>query len=123
MKNKQEGFCFSKLLRQKLERCDERACCHCDGLGRREIVSESEPGGLPAEDPETLHQSPKSVKFKPVFATSTRPTFFHRIIHKLITKEKQYIADLDIVKTVFIRVIPLRMANLPVMTPSILDEY
>jgi hypothetical protein len=51
----------------------------------------------------------------------TLPTFFHRIIHKLITKEKQYIEDLDIVETVFI--IPLRTANPPVMTPSVLDEF
>ena len=51
----------------------------------------------------------------------TRPTFLYRIIHKLITKEKQYIEDLDIVETVFI--IPLRTANPPVMTPSVLDEF
>jgi hypothetical protein len=47
--------------------------------------------------------------------------FFHRIIHKLITKEKQYIEDLDIVETIFIT--PLRTANPPVMTRSVLDEF
>jgi RHO1 GDP-GTP exchange protein 1/2 len=47
--------------------------------------------------------------------------FFHRIIHKLITKEKQYIEDLDIVETIFIT--PLRTANPPVMTPSALEEF
>lgn len=50
-----------------------------------------------------------------------RPTFLHRIINKLITKEKQYIEDLDIVETIFIK--PLRAANPPVMIPSALDEF
>lgn len=40
----------------------------------------------------------------------------HRIIHKLINKEEQYVADLDIVDSVFIK--PLRLANPPVITPS-----
>ncbi|KAJ6477474.1 CNH domain-containing protein [Mycena vulgaris] len=37
------------------------------------------------------------------------------IIHKLISKEEQYLQDLDIVESVFIR--PLRAANPPVITP------
>ncbi|KAG5643359.1 hypothetical protein DXG03_001041 [Asterophora parasitica] len=38
------------------------------------------------------------------------------IIHKLISKEEQFIQDLDLVDTVFIQ--PLRRANPPVITPS-----
>ncbi|KAF8159386.1 CNH domain-containing protein [Crassisporium funariophilum] len=43
------------------------------------------------------------------------------IIHKLISKEEQYIEDLNIVESVFIK--PLRSADPPVMTPLILQEF
>lgn len=39
-----------------------------------------------------------------------------RIIHKLISKEEQYVQDLDIIDSVFIK--PLRTAKPPVITPS-----
>jgi len=44
-----------------------------------------------------------------------------RIIHKLITKEEQYIQDLDIIETVFIR--QLRMASPQIMTPLDLEDF
>lgn len=44
-----------------------------------------------------------------------------RIIHKLISKEEQYLQDLDIVDTVFIK--PLRMANPPVIPQYQLDDF
>lgn len=43
------------------------------------------------------------------------------IIHKLISKEEQYIEDLNIVESVFIR--PLLTANPPIMTPIVLEEF
>ncbi|KAF9466176.1 CNH domain-containing protein [Collybia nuda] len=43
------------------------------------------------------------------------------IIHKVISKEEQYIQDLDIVETDFIK--PLRSANPPVLPPSQLEEF
>ncbi|KAF9038574.1 CNH domain-containing protein [Panaeolus papilionaceus] len=43
------------------------------------------------------------------------------IIHKLISKEKQYIDDLNIVESVFIK--PLRLAHPPIMTPLVLEEF
>ncbi|KAF9565910.1 Dbl-like domain-containing protein [Agrocybe pediades] len=42
------------------------------------------------------------------------------IIHKLITREKQYLLDLDIVESTFIK--PLRAANPPVMPPDALED-
>lgn len=45
----------------------------------------------------------------------------NRIIHKLISKEVQYIQDLEIIEKIFIT--PLRTANPPVMTPLILSEF
>ncbi|KAH9479303.1 Rho1 guanine nucleotide exchange factor 1 [Psilocybe cubensis] len=43
------------------------------------------------------------------------------IIHKLISKEVQYIQDLEIIEKVFIQ--PLRTASPPVMTPLVLSEF
>jgi len=44
-----------------------------------------------------------------------------RIIHKLISKEEQYIEDLKIVESVFIKA--LRLADPPIMTPLILEDF
>jgi hypothetical protein len=46
---------------------------------------------------------------------------FFSIIHKLITKEVQYLQDLDLVESVFIK--PLRDANPPVIAPHLLDDF
>ncbi|KAJ7614694.1 Dbl-like domain-containing protein [Mycena polygramma] len=43
------------------------------------------------------------------------------IIHKLISKEEQYLQDLDIVESVFIR--PLRSANPPVIAAHKLEDF
>ncbi|OCH96297.1 Dbl domain-containing protein [Obba rivulosa] len=43
------------------------------------------------------------------------------IIHKIISKEKQYLRDLDTVESLFIR--PLRSANPPVIRPSEIDDF
>ncbi|KAF9466185.1 CNH domain-containing protein [Collybia nuda] len=43
------------------------------------------------------------------------------IIHKLISKEEQYVEDLDMVDSVFIK--PLRMADPPVIQPYILEDF
>ena len=46
---------------------------------------------------------------------------FSSIIHKLITKEVQYLQDLDLVESVFIK--PLRAANPAVIAPHLLDDF
>ncbi|KAF8809527.1 hypothetical protein BYT27DRAFT_7187842 [Phlegmacium glaucopus] len=43
------------------------------------------------------------------------------IIHKLITKEEQYLLDLDLVESVFIK--PLRAANPPIIASHLLDDF
>ncbi|KAJ7777436.1 Dbl-like domain-containing protein [Mycena metata] len=43
------------------------------------------------------------------------------IIHKLISKEEQYLQDLDIVESIFIR--PLRAANPPVIAGNKLEDF
>ncbi|KAF8956940.1 CNH domain-containing protein [Flammula alnicola] len=43
------------------------------------------------------------------------------IIHKLITREKQYLQDLDVVESDFIK--PLRAANPPVFPPDVLEDF
>lgn len=43
------------------------------------------------------------------------------IIHKLITREKQYLQDLDLVESIFIK--PLRAANPPVLPPDLLEDF
>ena len=44
-----------------------------------------------------------------------------RIIHTLITSEEQYIKDLDIVETIFIK--PLQRANPAIISPLDLEEF
>ncbi|KAF8202439.1 CNH domain-containing protein [Pholiota molesta] len=43
------------------------------------------------------------------------------IIHRLITREKQYLQDLDLVESIFIK--PLRAANPPVLPPDLLEDF
>ncbi|EDR14514.1 uncharacterized protein LACBIDRAFT_305175 [Laccaria bicolor S238N-H82] len=43
------------------------------------------------------------------------------IIHKMISKEEQYLEDLDIVESVYIK--PLRYADPPVMSSYVLEEF
>jgi hypothetical protein len=43
------------------------------------------------------------------------------IIHTLIASEEQYVKDLDVVETVFMK--PLQRANPPVISPLDLDEF
>ena len=51
----------------------------------------------------------------------SRIHLFLSIIHKLITEEVQYLRDLDIVESVFIK--PLRAANPPVIASQLLDDF
>lgn len=55
------------------------------------------------------------------FFTKQTNKFLHRIIHKLISKEEQYIEDLNMVENVFIK--PLRLADPPIMTPINLEDF
>jgi len=46
---------------------------------------------------------------------------FIRIIHQLITKEKQYIQDLDTIESLFVK--PLRTAKPPILPEGELEEF
>ena len=48
------------------------------------------------------------------------PHILVRIIHKLISREEQYLQDLDLVESLFIK--PLRTSNPPIMPPDQLDD-
>ncbi|PFH46667.1 hypothetical protein AMATHDRAFT_69289 [Amanita thiersii Skay4041] len=60
-------------------------------------------------DPEVLRSLPESEKNR------------QDIIHKIITKEEQYVQDLDTVETMFIK--PLRKASPPIMEPEDLEHF
>jgi hypothetical protein len=48
-------------------------------------------------------------------------TFLQSIIHKIISKEEQYLSDLDTIHNVFIK--GLHIAHPAVMTPLVLEEF
>lgn len=83
-------------------------------------TKESWPRTVP---PEVLKTLPEREITRQMFVLNLEPSQwvflsykYFRIIHKLISKEEQYVKDLDLVDSVFIQ--PLRQANPPVITPS-----
>jgi len=48
-------------------------------------------------------------------------SFATRIIHKMISKEEQYLADLDMIHDTFVK--GLRLAQPPLMTPLVLEDF
>ena len=64
----------------------------------------------------------KSVSYSYVCVRLIEQCFFHNsIIHKIISREEQYLQDLDIVESDFIK--PLRTAKPPVLSPDKLEEF
>ncbi|KAJ3510704.1 hypothetical protein NLJ89_g4518 [Agrocybe chaxingu] len=98
--------------------CDGPGCyaysCPRRGLQQLPSISETPVG---AKREEWTKKVPQQVLASLSESEINRQT----IIHKLISKEQQYIQDLDILEAVFIN--PLRLASPPVMTPLILEEF
>ncbi|KAJ7860483.1 Dbl-like domain-containing protein [Mycena olivaceomarginata] len=95
--------------------CGEGVTCYsfsCPSKGNSIIMQI--PG--PAEAP-VGPQREAWIKTVPLESEINRQT----IIHKLISKEEQYLQDLDIVESVFIK--PLRAANPPVIAGNILEDF
>jgi hypothetical protein len=63
----------------------------------------------------------RSVMFLLHISKLTEPHFHHSIIYRIITKEEQYIRDLDLVESNFIK--PLRNANPPILPFDNLEEF
>ncbi|KAJ7272700.1 CNH domain-containing protein [Mycena haematopus] len=102
--------------------CGDEAPCYSYGCPRRgNSFAAATPG--PAESPtiplreDWSHTVPKEV------LTQLPESEIHRqtIIHKLISKESQYVQDLDTVETVFLK--PLRAANPPVIPLERLEDF
>lgn len=103
--------------------CVDEAPCYSYSCPRRgnSILG---PAQIPAEQP-LPEQKPDWPSTVPKEVLDTLPeSEINRqtIIHKIIHKEDQYLQDLDVVETDFIR--PLRRANPPVISPaSRLDDF
>ncbi|KAJ6561073.1 signal transducer [Mycena vulgaris] len=102
--------------------CGDETQCYSYGCPRRgNSFAASAPG--PAESPalplreEWPHTVPKEVLTQLPESEINRQT----IIHKLISKEDQYVQDLDTVETVFLK--PLRMAIPPVIPLERLEDF
>ncbi|TFK39742.1 CNH domain-containing protein [Crucibulum laeve] len=78
---------------------------------------------LPVEAPTVVEKGDWAEMVGPAIVNSISEQEAKRqtIIHKLISKEEQYLQDLDIVETVFIK--PIRTANPPVIQPDLLEDF
>ncbi|KAJ7623683.1 signal transducer [Roridomyces roridus] len=102
--------------------CEDEVPCYSYGCPRRgNTLVLPTPG--PAETP-TLplrEEWPNTVPQEVLSQLPESEINRQTIIHKLISKEDQYIQDLDIVETVFLK--PLRAANPPVIPLERLDDF
>ncbi|KAJ7460820.1 signal transducer [Mycena latifolia] len=102
--------------------CGDETQCYSYGCPRRGNTFVAPTPG-PAESPavpqreEWLHTVPKEVLTQLPESEINRQT----IIHKLISKEDQYVQDLDTVETVFLK--PLRTAIPPVIPLERLEDF
>ncbi|KAL0068394.1 Rho guanine nucleotide exchange factor [Marasmius tenuissimus] len=97
--------------------CVEGSACYSPRCPRRgdTVIGPAQNGAEPAQAAsreDWIKSVPKEFLGSLPEAEISRQT----IIHKLISKEEQYIQDLDTIENVFIR--PLRQANPPVITSS-----
>ncbi|KAI0292306.1 Dbl-like domain-containing protein [Russula brevipes] len=102
--------------------CSDALPCYsfaCPRRPRAEMVVVEE---TPAPVPVSLDEE-WSTQIDPAVLEALPDSEINRqtIIHKLITKEVQYLKDLDVIESVFIR--PLRNANPPVIPYSDLDGF
>ncbi|CAK5273815.1 unnamed protein product [Mycena citricolor] len=103
--------------------CVDESPCYAYACPRRNSTIPTSASSGPTETPvapsraEWGHDVPQELLSSLPESEINRQT----IIHKLITKEDQYIQDLDTVENVFLK--PLRAANPPVIPADRLDEF
>ncbi|KAF7289464.1 hypothetical protein HMN09_01340400 [Mycena chlorophos] len=103
--------------------CSDDMPCYSYGCPRRgtafaaPVLTPSETPTVSLPESTWANTVPKEVLAQLPESEINRQT----IIHKLISKEAQYIQDLDTVETVFLR--PLRAANPPVIPPDQLEDF
>ncbi|KAH0583069.1 hypothetical protein H2248_010954 [Termitomyces sp. 'cryptogamus'] len=97
--------------------CGEGPECYAYGCPRKgDSLRKMLPSNMETPSVSTRESWPKTVPPEVLQTLPEREINRQIIIHKLISKEEQYIKDLELVDSVFIQ--PLRRANPPVITPS-----
>ncbi|KAF5373356.1 hypothetical protein D9615_007361 [Tricholomella constricta] len=97
--------------------CGEGPECYAYGCPRKgDSLNRLLPLSMETPSDAVREAWPKTVPPEILQSLSEKEINRQIIIHKLISKEEQYIKDLDLVDSVFIQ--PLRRANPPVITPS-----
>ncbi|KIM44432.1 hypothetical protein M413DRAFT_442414 [Hebeloma cylindrosporum] len=99
--------------------CDNGSTCYSYGCPRKGMPQLSSVMETPASA--IREEWSKKVPAQVLASLSSNEINRQTIIHKLISKEEQYIEDLDIVESVFIK--PLRLAEPPIMTPLELQDF
>ncbi|TFK71429.1 hypothetical protein BDN72DRAFT_837648 [Pluteus cervinus] len=101
--------------------CGDGLPCYSPRCPRRGDSFQQNPSNTEAAT--IVHREEWSQKVHPEFLSGLSETEKSRqtIIHKLISKEEQYLEDLDMIESTFIK--PLRAANPPVMSASRLDDF
>ncbi|KAJ7230675.1 CNH domain-containing protein [Mycena pura] len=102
--------------------CSDEMVCYSYGCPRRG-TSFITPPPVPAETPAVplREEWPQTVPGEVLAQLPESEINRQTIIHKLISKEAQYVQDLDTVETVFLK--PLRTANPPVIPLERLEEF
>ncbi|KAF8892159.1 Dbl-like domain-containing protein [Infundibulicybe gibba] len=100
---------------------DGRPACYAFGCPRQgNSIAHQLPGTMETPVGTVREEWIKTVPAEVIRSLPETEINRQTIIHKLISKEEQYVHDLDIVETVFIK--PLRMANPPIITYE-LDDF
>ncbi|EIN06223.1 Dbl domain-containing protein [Punctularia strigosozonata HHB-11173 SS5] len=110
--------CYSALCRRNTE---DGEPCYAFGCPRR--TSMLPPITVQAEAPEIVSKEDWSLTVPPEVLKSLPESEVNRqtIIHKIISKERQYVQDLDLVESLFIR--PLRAARPPIIPRDQVDDF
>ncbi|KAG6872317.1 hypothetical protein C0995_010920 [Termitomyces sp. Mi166 len=103
--------------------CGEGPECYAYGCPRKgDSLRKMLPSNMETPSTSTRESWPKTVPPELLQTLPEREINRQIIIHKLISKEEQYVKDLDLVESVFIQ--PLRKASPPVITPpERLEEF
>ncbi|KAG6830360.1 hypothetical protein H0H87_008366 [Tephrocybe sp. NHM501043] len=97
--------------------CGEGPECYAYGCPRKgDSLRKLLPSTMETPSVATRESWPKTVPQQLLHSLPESEINRQIIIHKLISKEEQYVKDLDLVETVFIQ--PLRRAKPPVITPA-----
>ncbi|KAF8990664.1 Dbl-like domain-containing protein [Cyathus striatus] len=101
--------------------CTDESPCYCFACPRKGTTIAALPPPTDIISSTKLEEWEETVDQGILNALSEEEIRRQNIIHKIIMKEEQYIKDLDIVESVFIK--PLRLANPPVMPPEMLEDF